>query len=120
MNYVIGIISSCGKKKIKFKNKRKIPKKDKWEYCDFIILIPLLGLYHRQPLLHMSKIFVYINTTYERINPFSIGYMINPTLQVNKVFRDKVEKFLRDTFHQNTMKGIKHFLRKIIPVLLHW
>ena len=85
-----------------------------------IPLLPLLGVNNCLPLFHMSKIFVYINTTYERINPFSIGYMINPTLQVNKVFRDKVEKFLRDTFHQNTMKGIKHFLRKIIPVLLHW
>ena len=38
------------------------------EYCDAITLLPLLGMNNRLPLLHMSKIFVYINTTYELIN----------------------------------------------------
>ena len=38
--------------------------------------------------------------------------MINPTLQVDKVFRDKVEKCLRDTFHQNNMEGIRNVIRK--------
>ena len=34
---------------------------------------------------------IIINKTEERINPFAIGYMINSTLHVNKVFIDKVE-----------------------------
>ena len=34
----------------------------------------------------------YINTTKKRINLFAIGYMINPTLNVNRMFRDQVEK----------------------------
>ena len=54
------------------KIKIKTPSKYKWEYCDVIPLLPLLGVNHRQPLLHMSKIFVFINTTNERINQFAI------------------------------------------------
>ena len=73
------------------KNKIKIPRKYKWEYCDVIPLFPLLGVNNGLPLLHMSNIFVYINTRDERINQFAIGYMINPTLHVNKVFRDQVK-----------------------------
>ena len=31
--------------------------------------------------------------------------MINQTLDVNKVFIDQAGKCLKDTFHENTMKG---------------
>ena len=44
----------------------------------------LMGAYHRLPLLHMSKSFIWIEETKERIKEFSIGYMINPTLNINK------------------------------------
>ena len=50
---------------------------------DAIPLFSLLGVNNRQPLLHISKIFVYINTTEECINKFTIGYMIKPTLHIN-------------------------------------
>ena len=60
----------------------------------------------------MYKIFVYVNTTEERIHKFVIDYIINPTLHVNKVFIYQVEKFLRDTFHKNTMEGIINFMIK--------
>ena len=33
--------------------------------------------------------------------------MINPTLRVNKVFREQVEKCLRTTFHPNNMEDIR-------------
>ena len=46
----------------------------------------------------MSKIIVYPYTTYKQINQFSIGYMINPSLHVNKAFREKNEKSLRAKF----------------------
>ena len=55
----------------------------------------------------MSRKIVLINAAQERINQISIGYIINPTLHVNKVFRNEVKKFLKETFHQSTMKGIK-------------
>ena len=59
----------------------------------------------------MSKILVYLYTTYKRINKSVIDYMINPTLHVNKVFRGQVEKFLRATFHPNTMEIIINIMR---------
>ena len=46
------------------------------------------------------------------MNQFAIGYIINPTLQVNKVFIENVEKFLRATFHENKMENIKDVMKK--------
>ena len=54
---------------------------------EVIPLFLLLGLNHRQPVLHTSKILVYIYTTDECINKFAISYMIKPTPHVNKVLR---------------------------------
>ena len=59
----------------------------------------------------MSKRMVYIYTIDEQINQFEIGYMINPPLHVNKVFREQVEKFLRATFHENTMENIRGVMK---------
>ena len=50
---------------------------------------------------------VYLYTIDERINRFAIGYMINPTLHVNKVFRKQVVICLKGTFYKNTTEGIK-------------
>ena len=57
------------------------------EKIDVILLLLLVGVNHFQPFIHMSRIMVYINTTDEKINQFEIGYMINPSLHINKVFR---------------------------------
>ena len=48
----------------------------------------------------------------DSINLFAIGYMINPSLQVNNVFREQVEKFLNDTFHKKTMETKRYGLKK--------
>ena len=66
---------------------------------DVIPLLPLLGVNYCHPLIHMSKRLVYLYTTDKKINQFEIVYMINPSIHVNKVFREKVEKFLRATFN---------------------
>ena len=66
----------------------------------------------------MSKILVYLYTTEKRINQFAIGYIINPKIHVNNVFREQVEKFLRATFHQNTTKGIKKVMRKKVTCVI--
>ena len=79
---------------------------------DVIPLLPLLRLNYCQLLLHMSKILVCICAIVKRINSFSIGYMINTILHVNKVFREQVENFVKATFHKNTMEGIKIVMRK--------
>ena len=41
------------------------------------------------------------------MNQFEIGYTINPSLQVNKVFREQVEKLLNAKFHEKTMENIR-------------
>ena len=60
----------------------------------------------------MSKIMVHCYHTYESINQFEIGYMINPSLNCNKVFRVKYEKWLSVSLHEKKMETIKDFLRK--------
>ena len=72
----------------------------------------MLGLNICQPLLHMSKIFIYINGTEKRMNQFEILYMVNPTLHVNKVFIYQVYKCLRETFHPSKMPGIRNVIKK--------
>ena len=73
--------------------------------------MPLVGLNSRQHILHMSKIMVHCYYTDETINQFSIGYMINPSLNCNKVFRVKVEKFWSSTFHSRTIETIRDYLK---------
>ena len=86
--------------------KIKIKSKYIWETIDVIPILPLIGVTHCLPILHMSKIMVYIYTTDEKINQFVIGYMINLSLHTNKVFREKVKKCLRATFNENKMENI--------------
>ena len=59
--YVIRTFSLCEQKIIEFEKKNTA--KDKWKYCDVIQLLPLLGVNYCLPLLHMSKQFVYMNST---------------------------------------------------------
>ena len=56
--------------------------------------MPLVGVNNRQPILHIPKIMVQFYYTDESINQFVIGYMINTSLNCNKVLREKVEKCL--------------------------
>ena len=93
--------------------KIKNPGKDKWETLDVISLMPLVGVYHRQPILNMYKIMVHCYSTYEIINQFEIGYMINPSLNCNKLFRVQVEKFLSVLFHKKTMESIRDSLNNM-------
>ena len=65
------------------KNKNK----DRCNDCHHFPIFPLLGANHRLPLLHMNKGFIWIEETTELINEFDIGYMINPTFNVNKYFK---------------------------------
>ena len=58
----------------------------------------IIGAYHRPPLLHMAKGFIWIEETKECITEFSIGYMINPILYINRAFREQVHKCMNNTF----------------------
>ena len=96
----------------RIKKEKKNPGKDKWGKIGVVPLMPLVGVNHCQPILHMSKIMFHCYSTDEIINKFSIGYMINPSLNCNKLFREQVEKFSSVSFHKNTMETIKDCLRE--------
>ena len=74
--------------------------------------MPIVGFNHRLSLLHMSKRMVYIYTIGKTIHKFSIGYIINPSLQLKTIFKTQVEKFLGYSFSIRKMKTIKMFLTK--------
>ena len=69
---------------------KKIKNKDIWNYCHRMPMLSLFGANHRLPLFHMAKHHIWLNETKKRINKFTIGYMINPGLNVNKAFREQV------------------------------
>ena len=60
---------------------------DKWNYCQYFPLFTLLGVTHCLTLFHMYTNFVYFHNAEERITEIAIGYMVNPTIHVNKVFK---------------------------------
>ena len=55
---------------------------------------------------------VHIYAIDDSINQFAIGYMINPSLNINKVLREQTEKCLSATFHEKTMEYIRGCLEK--------
>ena len=60
----------------------------------------------------MSKIMIYLYTTEEQIHQFSIVYMINLPLHIDKMLIEQVGKFLRAIFHENTMENIRNIMKK--------
>ena len=60
----------------------------------------------------MSKIMVHCYTIDETIHQFAIGYMINPSLKFNNLFRTQVENCLSVYFSAKTMKTITYCLMK--------
>ena len=75
---------------VDYKNKI-IETKDKWNQINILDMQYLLGANCRMPLLHMSKSYIWLEETNQRINEFSIGYMMNPNLNRNRSFRDQVK-----------------------------
>ena len=49
-----------------------------------------------------------------------IAYMVNLKLHVNKAFKEKVEKFMNDTFGTITKTFIKNNMKIRIPVFYHY
>ena len=80
--------------------------------------MPIVGVKNRLPILHMSKIMVYIFSTEKNVNQFAIGYMINPSLHINKMFKTKVKKCLGCYFSTETTQTIKNcFMKKNTSVM---
>ena len=72
----------------------------------------LLGVNNSQPILHMYKKTVHCYSTDESTNQFAIDYMINPSLNCDKLFIEQVEKYWSVSFHSSKMETIRDFLKK--------
>ena len=66
------------------------------------------------PLLNMDKSYIWLEETNQRINEFSIVYMMNPNLYKNKDFIEQVKRCLKDTFGPSTNIHIGKILLKKI------
>ena len=90
----------------------KIKNKDVWNHCHNFLILLLLRANHRLYLLHMAKSFLYLHETNDHINEFDIVYIINPTLHVNKAFKDQAEKCMNNTFGNVTQPFIENITTK--------
>ena len=86
---------------VNYKNKT-IENKDKWNQLNLLDIKYMLGTNHFMPLSHMDKSYIWIEETNQRINEFSIGYMMNPNFHNNKAFREQVKRLLKETFGTST------------------
>ena len=101
------------------KIKEKNPAKDKWELSAVIPLMQIVGVNHRLPILHMSKKMVHIYTTDKTVRQIDIGYMVNLSLHINKMFKTQVEKSWVVLFLSKQCKLLEIILPGIIPLLWH-
>ena len=80
-----------------YKNKT-IETKEKRNQINLIDIKYMLGTNHLLPLSHMAKNYICLEATNQRINEFSIGYTMNPNLNINKAFREQVKVCLKILF----------------------
>ena len=74
----------------------------------------MLGTNHRLPLSHMSQSCIWLEETNQHINEFSIGYMMNPNLSINKYFKEQVKICMKNIFGTITQQHISQILSKKI------
>ena len=89
---------------------KTIQTKDKWNQLNPMDIQSLLGANHILPFSHMAKSYIWLEETNKRINEFSIGYMMNLNLIMNKDFREQVKVCMRTTFSTSTMTHISKIL----------
>ena len=108
MQAVILSIDTCKQDIISVGNKnKKITVKYKWNHCNNMHIISLLGGNHCLPLFNVAKRFIFLNETKQRINEFKIGYMINTDLNINKALIEQVEKLMKTKFGAITQSFIR-------------
>ena len=98
---------------------KKIETKDKWNQINVLSMESVLGANFRMPLVHMSNRKIWIEEKNQRINEFSFGYMLNPTLKTSKVFKEKVKTCFKNTFGKDTNSHINTILQKKIQECSH-
>ena len=70
----------------------------------------MLGTNCLMPLLQMSKGYIWLEETNRSINEFSIGYMMNPTLNKNRAFKYQAKVCLIHTCGPDTNSHISKTL----------
>ena len=60
----------------------------------------------------MSKSYIWLEETNQRINEFSIGYTMNPNFYRNRDFKDQVKVCFKNTFGPDTIWHINKILQK--------
>ena len=66
---------------------KTIQTQDKCNQLNLVDIKSLLRTNHRLPLSHMAKRYIWLQETNQGINEFSIGYMTNQNLSINKAFK---------------------------------
>ena len=89
---------------------QKIETKDKWNQINVLDMESMLVANCRMPLLHMSKTYICIEETNQRINEFFLGYMLNPVLNKKKTFKQQVKACFKNTFGKDTNSRINTIL----------
>ena len=84
----------------------------KWNQINVLDIQSILVDNCRMPLLHISKISIWIEETNQCINEFSFGYMMNPTLFKNRDFKEQVKVCFKNTFGPDTTSHINKILMK--------
>ena len=84
------------------------------------IMQSLLGTNYRMPLLHMSKSYIWLEEKNQRIDEFSIGYMMSQNLNRNRAFRYQVKVCLKNKNFPDTNIHICKKLLKEIQECHHW
>ena len=77
---------------------KTIQTQEKRKQLNLMDIQSLLGTNHHMPLSHMAKSYICLEETYKRINEFSIGYMMNPNLVINKDFKEQVKICMKTKF----------------------
>ena len=80
---------------------RTIQTKDKWNQLNIMGIQSLLGTNHLLPLSHMAKTYIWLEEKNQHINEFTIGYMMNPNLNMKKIFIEQMKVCMKTIFlHQ--------------------
>ena len=72
----------------------------------------LLGTNHLLTLSHMARRYICLEENNRLINEFSIGYMIDPNLSINKAFKEQVKICIKTAFGTVTQQHISKVLSK--------
>ena len=92
--------------------RKKIQAQYKWSRLNIMHIKYLLWTNHRLPLSHMDKSYIWLEETNQSTNQFSIGYMMNPNLIINKVFKEQVKLCMKTIFVTMTQQHISKILSK--------